>query len=535
MSMKNFNKATLAMAVASVLAASSAQAVNLAEDGLGEYIISPLYTVRDGFETYINVHNTSEETVIFKIRFREHYNSRDVRDFNVVLSPFDVWTAAVTLNEDGDGARVVTRDHSCTIPIAIRDQTLVGGYDVNDFVNWAYTGANDDGGPTSLERTTQGYFEIINMGQDAENPNLSSPNDNDTLLAQHGTHVPNSVRSGVTPDTGYAGDYDDLPAWAATETNDRWPRNCTEVERTDQLNDRQFIGQPENSLKVNAAIINVNDGLGFAIPVTTLANFYNPTASMKDGDDAPALSGNINLMYDPSDDNPNVTHVFPRTSETRSHTVGTNNVATWAGAWQTDPDPVSAVLMRLNVINQFRVQDGVADTDWVATFPTKNYYVDPDFYTSHPPYPFVEMFGKGTNEPRDVAGSCFDVTFNIWDREEDAGDPSGVLPSPLPPDNPGMQLCREMNIIRFGDGVLHGNGYQETVTELTPEYSSGWMRMDIGPADADLANAYDLTSSNGYTYEGLPVIGFALQNLDNWNVANDMVQYGFAWEHSYGR
>ena len=43
---------------------TSVQAVNIAQDGLGEVLIFPYYTVRDGWATYFNVTNTSDKTVI---------------------------------------------------------------------------------------------------------------------------------------------------------------------------------------------------------------------------------------------------------------------------------------------------------------------------------------------------------------------------------------------------------------------------------------------------------------------------------------
>jgi len=483
MSMKKFNKATLAMAVAGALAASSAHAVNIAEDGLGDFIISPFYTVRGGFETYINVHNTSEETVVFKIRFREHYNSRDARDFNVILSPFDVWTAAVTMNADGTGARVETSDRSCTAPISIRNN---GGI---DFTNLAYSGANADGGPTNLERTTQGYFEIINMGQDAEITGI----DNDTDIANNAEHVNGE------------------------------PRNCGLVEQEfagNGIGEFAAFDEPENSLKVNVAIINVNDGLGFAVPVTTLANFYNP----EDQDQ----TSNLELVRAPATDDPNVLNVLPDASDLHSSIVGTSVHATWNNT-DNGADAVSSLLMRTSVINQFRIEEGQAETDWVVTLPTKNFYVDPATEDGRMT-PFVEMFGGAGNS--NGAGSCFVVNYNFWDREERTViNQEEIQPSPPPVGADPAEICREMNILEFGEGILAGFD----ATNLTTPFGAGWMRMDVGPFDNDMADEYDLVDDNGVVFEGLPMIGFAMQNLDNWSVSNELVQYGFAWPHSYGR
>lgn len=499
MSMKKFNKATLAMAVAGALAASSAQAVNLAEDGLGDFIISPYYTVRDGFQTYINVTNTSEETVVFKIRFREHYNSRDARDFNVILSPYDVWTAAVILNEDGDAARLVTHDRTCTAPISIRNSGI-------DFTNFMWAGANEDGGPTGLERTMEGYFEIINMGHDAEQTGV----DNDTDIAYNAKHVNGE------------------------------PRDCNAVEQefvNGGIGDFALFDEPENALKVSVAILNVNDGLGFAVNPTVLANFYNPDPVVNPQDQA----SDLNLVRAPSKSTPNVTDVTPRTSTIQTNTVGVTINSDWSlPADESAADPVTALLMRNNIINQFRVEDGQADTDWVITLPTKNYHVDPMEVGLVVRDPFVEIFdGEGDDV---AAGSCFQVMYNFWDREEETvDDPGQITPSPEVPGADPNELCREVNVIEFGQGVL--SSFEPTNLDETRPFDMGWLRIDLGPFDGDLAKGgdsavegeYDLSDDLGVRYEGLPVIGFAIQNLDNWSVGNELVQYGFAIDHAYGR
>ena len=157
---KPFNLAARPLVAAAAVAGAlllppQAQAVNVSQNGLGEVLLFPYYTVRNSIDTNINITNTSENTVIFKIRFREAHNSRDARDFNVVLSPYDVWNATVTLSPDGQAARIITGDQSCTagqLPI-----DLGNGRRAIDFTNFDYiNGANIgpwDGGPTGLDRT----------------------------------------------------------------------------------------------------------------------------------------------------------------------------------------------------------------------------------------------------------------------------------------------------------------------------------------------------------------------------------------------
>ena len=102
--MDTFNKKSLCVALAAtgVLgAAGVAQAVNVSADGLGNVLIYPYYTVNkdvngNSFNTLMSVVNTTASTKAVKVRFREGRNSVEVLDFNVFLSPFDVWTAAIT-------------------------------------------------------------------------------------------------------------------------------------------------------------------------------------------------------------------------------------------------------------------------------------------------------------------------------------------------------------------------------------------------------------------------------------------------------
>ena len=75
--------------------ATTAHAVNLNPDGLGQALIYPYYGVNSGNQTIISVVNTANDVKAVKVRFLESRNSREVIDFNLYLSPFDVWTGSV--------------------------------------------------------------------------------------------------------------------------------------------------------------------------------------------------------------------------------------------------------------------------------------------------------------------------------------------------------------------------------------------------------------------------------------------------------
>src|SRR5580765_3002756 len=96
--------------------AGLANAVDLNPDGLGQVLIYPYYTVNKSQDSLFSVVNTTGIGKAVKVRFLEGYNSREVLDFNLFLSPHDVWVARVSQTADDGGAAVFTDDKSCTSP-----------------------------------------------------------------------------------------------------------------------------------------------------------------------------------------------------------------------------------------------------------------------------------------------------------------------------------------------------------------------------------------------------------------------------------
>src|SRR6266545_583272 len=163
--MNSFQRKSLYAALAGAGAlgmTATANAVSVNPNGLGQVLIYPYYTVQsdaagNAYNSLLSVVNTDSSAKAVKVRFLEGRNSREVLDFNLFLSKFDVWTAAIIPVGTGAtaGAQVITRDNSCTIPA---NSALKAGV---NFVNFGYVG---DGGGDALDRTKEGYVEIILMG-----------------------------------------------------------------------------------------------------------------------------------------------------------------------------------------------------------------------------------------------------------------------------------------------------------------------------------------------------------------------------------
>ena len=120
--MNSFQRKSLYAALAGVGAlgvTGAADAVNVNPNGLGQVLIYPYYTVNsDGagnaYNSLLSVVNSTNSGKVVKVRFLEGKNSKEVLDFNLWLSPRDVWTAAII--PMGTGAGIVTADLSCTTP-----------------------------------------------------------------------------------------------------------------------------------------------------------------------------------------------------------------------------------------------------------------------------------------------------------------------------------------------------------------------------------------------------------------------------------
>jgi hypothetical protein len=122
-------------------------------DGLGHILLVPYYSVQNGNDTYLSItNNDMRNGKAVKIRFRGASNSDDVFDFTLLMSPGDVWTAAVSKDAATGLPKLTTGDKSCTLPNAISGQTFVTGRLASYWT--ADQKANE---------TREGYIEILNM------------------------------------------------------------------------------------------------------------------------------------------------------------------------------------------------------------------------------------------------------------------------------------------------------------------------------------------------------------------------------------
>lgn len=441
----------LAAAITAGLASTAANAVNVNSDGLGQVLLYPYYTVNGGNNTLLTVVNTTEQVKAVKVRFLEGKNSREVLDFNLYLSPFDVWTGVLLRTEDG--AQLRTADTSCTVPAIPADGVA--------FRNFEYTGTRADGEDTSLARTREGHVEIIEMGV---------------------------VTNEVSPSTF-------TPATWATHTSAGVPANCPSLVAAWgsggawTLSPSRAILDAEGGLFGGGILVNVAGGTDVSYNATSLDGFFlGESFHTAPGDLAPSLN----------DANPQSLVFF------EGDVVESD--------WDRGVDAVSAVLMHNTLLNEYVVEAATAaGTDWVVTFPTKNFYVQRRVVTSGGVTtvldaipPFTEVFG-GQGATPVAGGACEDVGLKTWDREEQTAV-GEVDFSPLPPGGRNV-LCWETNVITFDNTNVLGS--ENLLNNINPGFESGWMRLSF----TNVENV--LESVEGDLYQGLPTIGFAVQHYVN--------------------
>ena len=309
-------KNLMSVAVAATLmGASAANAVFVNNEGHGQALIYPFYTVEGGHDTYINLVNTTDEFKAVKVRFVEAMNSQEVLDFNLYLSPQDHWSAVVYA--DGEGASVKTADTTCTVPVGLSTGDAV------PFRNFTY---QTDAAPfRGLDRTREGYVEIIEMGT------LEATADQ--TAAKHVAGVPG-----------------DCTVLSANWGSGKWNSDPT-----------ADMGLPSGGLYGYGVLINVAEGTNATYDAVALDDFV----SASDINAAP-------IHAFPGDNNPSLNDATPF-----AQVLDSSSFSVVKADFNEGIDAVSAVLMHSSIMNDYVLEPTInAGTDWVVTFPTKKLYVN---------------------------------------------------------------------------------------------------------------------------------------------------------------
>jgi hypothetical protein len=463
--------------------AGLANAVELNTDGLGQVLIYPYYTVNKNQDSLFSVVNTTAIGKAVKVRFLEGYNSREVLDFNLFLSPHDVWTARVSQTADDAGAAVFTSDKSCTSPsIPAGGQPFsTAGFDGSGSDPDTGVGIPADDGPQDITRTREGYLELILMGDIA----AGSP------LAGDITHSTSSTPDGGTP-----------PDCSQTSLDTDAPVSV--------------VAPTSGGLFGSGTIINVPQGTFFGYNADAIDGFTNRAL----------YHGTESLNPSLQDANTNEADLTPGTFA-RAY-VFTNGALIKAD-YTLGVDAVSAVLMADTLYNEFLVNPNIgAATDWIVTFPTKRFYVDSDLYPRASTQPFEQIFAGGE--------STVTVGINLYDQEEGHttrtggfSPPIGTRPSSLP---------FEVNVISFLTTTAAGDpsGVFGSLLRpnITPYGNDGWLALGFATGHSLFGGTSPTLGP--VTFHGLPATGYMGYNIVNAQAAvGVLANYGGLFRHRASR
>jgi hypothetical protein len=578
MNRKNLTAAVLAGLAGAAGIAGTAQAVNLNPDGLGQVLIYPYYTSNDGNATILSVVNTTDHGKAVKVRFKEGFNSREVLDFNLYMSAYDVWVAAIAEGAHVSGTTgtptLYIPDSTCTVPYlylnAADDSKEPGdqGYaGAQEFLPYAYTGDHADEGPTSIQRAAEGYFEMIEMGTIHDDTDTYSYIEHE--VDENGVQAPADCDALVEAWTGNPDGY-----WLDHVSDD--PEDEDYVANPESID----ISRNSGGLFGGAAVINVANGTMFSY-------------------DARAIQG-----FDKRADG---NHVEPGTSEPSLNSGNQSEATVFFGVpndkavtlkYPRGVDAVSAVFMHEYTMNEYNIQAGLhAASEWVLTFPTKAWYVDREIVEYSGQWiPDSDDIGCGGWEPGDEifparngpdytdsvdltdvnpannipdvqedwvlcsyieiettgaippftdlfdGESCDPFSMRIWDREEDASssdnpsDPPIVSPPPPGGSTPDVEnvICYEVNVLRFGNGddfpvifgtpTIQGSSLLKTVDTGSVEFdesagakprANGWARINWFSEGAILEDEDYYYEEDYNGLVGLPVTGFWAEQFEN--------------------
>ncbi|QBB70316.1 hypothetical protein ELE36_08040 [Pseudolysobacter antarcticus] len=457
--------------------AGTAGAVSLNPQGIGQVLLYPYFTVNANNQTLVSVVNTQNAGKVAKVRFLEGYNGREVLDFNLYLSPYDVWTATIfdtagvnqRPNDDSVAAALLTPDSSCTDP-AIKTGTagltelLLDGRNFVAFSNHAYSAPAGDGGPTELSRTRTGHIELIEMA---------------SVIGTTLTNIRHI--NGV-------------------------PKNCGAIIGAQNSAD---YSSPTGGLFGSASIVNTLAGTLYGYNAEALNGFYTNAGNLfgAAGSPSPDLSSGDNGNISPGNE---VSYVFGED--------GSLITSSWPLSNGGSIDAVSSIFTADQIFNEFELNPiiGSVASEWMVTFPTKHYYADATL--SSPVQPFTHIFGSDSTRP---ASACELMVVKIYDREERTPQSTGSIGVPTP--LPLPTLCWESQVIVilpaalvsiFGSPIF-GSPLMAIADPFKygSSFTSGTLAITLS------GNGHALRTSNeGNAFAGLPVIGFLAKDFTNKNV-----------------
>jgi len=511
--MKQFQKYGVAAAVASVAVGAVAQ---VSKHEAGDLAIIPYYTVLDGKNTGMHIINTTGDTQVVKVRLRRGADSKDALDFNLVMSPFDEWTANIGPNPDGDGVIVNTNDTTCTVPAFPEGGAVMPA--------------------TFAEGAEEGYVEIIGMASATVSSTIGIFSEHDdgvpascavvreNFFRVAGTAVGNSEVKGVHTggvtsaalctardmNTGGACDIEALREAIAGSKNVY--NTAVNNAMKDYINLSFYSDTQAGALKVSWMITDSDGGLEIGDNAVMIESFAD--APMMTNQQLLDFGTDGKLRYDPLNfELPNL--AYGAWDATRAGQPAAGGVSATSGEMF---DNLRAALNADSLINDwaaFSTDSGTVATDWVITLPGQ-YAMNNPICDSYDAYGAQSMTACAVTTaaaatgissagaldddelPILVSSATSGLLLQLYDREEldltpttpQSSDDLGFSPGGTAGEAPDTYvLAREVNVISFNEGNVLGTAADQSddlglgFTVTAEGADRGWGEMAIVPVN----------------------------------------------------
>ena len=518
----------------------------------GDLALVPYYTVRGQWVTGSHIVNTSEHTQVVKFRFRRATDGMDALDFNIVMSPHDVY--AGFLHRDNQNGKISwsSPDTTCTVPATQANRlTLPPIYRVG---------------------AESGYVEIIAMGQ---------PQDEQQPIAVAAKHRATTsmpldcaaVRSNFFAD-GRAANTSATPAVAGKRgvlSNNQTfqPGVASASNTTIKDGGTNTYTDSGNVLKVSYFIRDNATGIEFGDNAVHIADFlglpsitnqeYGTGSGDLNGFDFPDLDG-TGLPGTGTATGANPTIVRNRFNLLRR--IDVLGAASILNEWSANPANGVQMDWVVTLPGQYTMlrlpqylQSLGADRAWVPTVSSAGRPLE----NPQCPRTAIPATGTAARVPAcDFRDLPLDLEYVAYNREEFKGEAAtGTLAvSPQAPAAPASTyLPKVANVITFGGNSVLGQsdanvnaslgqpfGWLEA--QLKPRRNSNphvcaWDSAQDGASSSTSTRPLGTTAGQALTMDctsvatgKAPVIGFAAWSRQV--AANPDASYGRIVEHSYG-
>ena len=526
---------------------TNATALGISPAGIGHILMVPYFTAQNGNATLLSVVNT--DTVngkAVKVRFRGAANSDDLLDFQVFLSPGDVWTANVAKGADGRSV-LTTADNSCTQP-AIPAAGVAFG---TGRLPATFTAEQ------KAAQTLEGYVEIFNM---ADVP----PTYIDGVQRKYGVLAADAV-NGTTANALFTATKHVAGTAPCTDATLSALQAVNAV--TNEASAVAFgLNTPTTGLTGGWAVVNVAgasvawSGNSSALQATIGAGgaaasgrivFSAQRADAEVAANVNALT-NDPLLRVPATGTPKVVAALQDLPDLSTPYL--TAAANPAPAAFSQAELVSGAIATRRVINEYLTDSTIsAATDWVFSSPTRRYAVAMDYSNKDAlgNTVFAPLFtNSATFGTAATAASAFYTAANVtkgtgaeasllcvqpslgnfasFDRSEQQPVAGGVVFSPASA-APGVQFCGETSVLSFNAGGVAAAsvlGAAIARKDVDATYSAGWATIATdGLAAAAIAGPATAGAA------GLPVLGNAFLKATGPVVAGKSTNFSITYGH----